>query len=179
MKVIRKIKLKIKNIVRGGVTVDELRKLGAKVGEDVQIWTDKIDKGHAFLLEIGDRVTISDARILLHDASTKRFIGYSKVGRVVIGNDVFIGADSVILPGVTIGSNVVVGAATVVTKDIPDNCVVVGNPGRIISSTKDFVEKNREFLKTRPVFTTYWVEKTEDEKIEMIEQLKRTNGFDI
>lgn len=179
MKVIRKIKLKIKNIVGGGVTVDELRKLGAKVGEDVQIWTDKIDKGHAFLLEIGDRVTISDARILLHDASTKRFIGYSKVGRVVIGNDVFIGADSVILPGVTIGSNVVVGAATVVTKDIPDNCVVVGNPGRIISSTKDFVEKNREFLKTRPVFTTYWVEKTEDEKIEMIEQLKRTNGFDI
>ena len=163
----------------GGVTVDELRKLGAKVGEDVQIWTDKIDKGHAFLLEIGDRVTISDARILLHDASTKRFIGYSKVGRVVIGNDVFIGADSVILPGVTIGSNVVVGAATVVTKDIPDNCVVVGNPGRIISSTKDFVEKNREFLKTRPVFTTYWVEKTEDEKIEMIEQLNRTNGFDI
>ena len=115
----------------------------------------------------------------MHDASTKRFIGYSKVGRVVIGNDVFIGADSVILPGVTIGSNVVVGAATVVTKDIPDNCVVVGNPGRIISSTKDFVEKNREFLKTRPVFTTYWVEKTEDEKIEMIEQLKRTNGFDI
>ena len=163
----------------GGVTVDGLLKLGAKVGEDVQIWTDKIDKGHAFLLEIGDRVTISDARILLHDASTKRFIGYSKVGRVVIGNDVFIGADSVILPGVTIGSNVVVGAATVVTKDIPDNCVVVGNPGRIISSTKDFVEKNREFLKTRPVFTTYWVEKTEDEKIEMIEQLKRTNGFDI
>lgn len=179
MKVIRKIKLKIKNIVRGGITVDELRKLGAKVGEDVEIWTDKIDKGHAFLLEIGDRVTISDARILLHDASTKRFIGYSKVGRVVIGNDVFIGADSVILPGVTIGSNVVVGAATVVTKDIPDNCVVVGNPGRIISSTKDFVEKNREFLKTSPVFTTYWTDKTDNEKKDMVEKLKDKFGFDV
>lgn len=73
------------------------------------IWSNKIDKGHAFLLEIGDRVTISDARILLHDASTKRFLGYSRVGKVVIGNDVFIGADAIILPGVTIGNNVVMG----------------------------------------------------------------------
>lgn len=58
---IRKIKLKIKKILRGD-TVEGLRKLGATIGDDVEIWTDKIDKGHAFLLEIGDRVTISDAR---------------------------------------------------------------------------------------------------------------------
>lgn len=179
MKVIRKIKLKIKNIIRGGVTVDELRKLGAKIGEDVEIWTDKIDKGHAFLLEIGDRVTISDARILLHDGSTKRFIGYSKVGRVVIGNDVFIGADAIILPGVTIGSNVIVGAATVVTKDIPDNCVVVGNPGRIIGSTVEFVERNRGIMKTSPVFTTYWADKDAEEKESMRAILKDSIGFDV
>ena len=177
MKVIRKIK--IKNIIRGGVTVDELRKIGAKIGEDVEIWTDKIDKGHAFLLEIGDRVTISDARILLHDASTKRFIGYSKVGRVVIGNDVFIGADAIILPGITIGNNVIVGAATVVTKDIPDNCVVAGNPGRIISSTEDYVKKNRELLMSCPVFTTYWADKDAEEKQSMKVILKDSIGFDV
>lgn len=177
--VIRKIKLKILRMLRGGVTAEELRKLGAKVGNDVEIWTNKIDKGHAFLLEIGDRVTISDARILLHDASTKRFIGYSKVGRVVIGNDVFIGADAIILPGIKIGSNVIIGAGTVVTRDIPDNSVVAGNPGRVIGTMETFILKNQRELKKNPVFTTYWTEKTMTEKYHMNEMLENTNGFDI
>ena len=176
---IRNIKLKVKKMLRGGVTVEDLRKLGAKVGNDVEIWTDKIDKGHAFLLEIGDRVTISDARILLHDASTKRFIGYSRVGRVVIGNDVFIGADAVIRPGITIGSKVIIGAGTVVTKNIPDNSVVVGNPGRVIGTTNDFIEKNRRKLEVGPVFTTYWANKTMEEKCRMNDVLKKTIGFDV
>lgn len=51
---------------------------------------------------------------------------------VVIGADVWIGGGSIILPGVTIGNNVVIGAGSVVTKDIPDNCVAVGNPCRVI-----------------------------------------------
>lgn len=176
---IRKIKLKIKKILRGGVTTEELRKLGATIGEDVEIWTDKIDKGHAFLLEIGNRVTISDARILLHDASTKRFIGYSRVGRVVIGSDVFIGADAIILPGVTIGNNVVIGAGAVVTKDIPDNSVVVGNPGHIIGKTDSFIKKNQKGMEMQPVFTTYWANKTTEEKCRMKEALKNTMGFDV
>ena len=176
---IRKIKLKIKKIFRGGVTVEELRKLGATIGDNVEIWTDKIDKGHAFLLEIGDRVTISDARILLHDASTKRFIGYSRIGRVVIGSDVFIGADAIILPGVTIGNNVVIGAGTVVTRDIPDNSIAVGNPGRIIGTTEKFIEKNKKNMEESPVFTTYWVNKTIEEKCRMNDALKKTIGFDV
>ena len=51
---------------------------------------------------------------------------------VTIGNDVWIGANCTILPGVTIGNNVVVAAGAVVTKDVPDNCVVGGVPARII-----------------------------------------------
>lgn len=131
------------------------------------------------MLEIGDRVTISDARILLHDASTKRFIGYSRVGRVIIGNDVFIGADAIILPGITIGSNVIIGAGTVVTRNIPSNSVVAGNPGKVISSTKAFIEKNRSKLEIGPVFNTYWPHKTIEEKRCMNEMLENTIGFDI
>ena len=55
---------------------------------------------------------------------------------VVIGDDVWIGGHAVIAPGVTIGSNVVVAAGAVVTKDVPDNCVVGGNPARIIKKLK-------------------------------------------
>lgn len=55
---------------------------------------------------------------------------------VVIGDDVWIGANSVILPGVTIGRHAVVAAGAVVTKDVPDNCVVAGVPARVIKQLK-------------------------------------------
>lgn len=51
---------------------------------------------------------------------------------VHIGNDVWIGGSSIILPGVTIGNNVIVAAGSIVTKDIPDNVIVAGNPAKII-----------------------------------------------
>ena len=53
---------------------------------------------------------------------------------VVIGDDVWIGANAVILPGVTIGRHVVVAAGAVVTKDVPDNCVVAGVPAKVIKA---------------------------------------------
>ena len=59
-------------------------------------------------------------------------LGISKP--VVIGNDVWIGGNCTILPGVTIGNNVVVAAGAVVTKDVPDNCIVGGVPARLLRS---------------------------------------------
>jgi len=61
---------------------------------------------------------------------------------VHIGRNVWIGANSVVLPGVTIGENTVVGAGSVVTKDIPANVVAVGNPCRVL---RPIGEKDREF----------------------------------
>lgn len=52
----------------------------------------------------------------------------------IIGKDCFIGVRSMILPGVHIGNGVIVGAGSVVTKDVPDNCIVVGNPAKVIKS---------------------------------------------
>ena len=53
-------------------------------------------------------------------------------GGVNVGHSTFIGASSVVNPNVTIGDNVLIGSGTVVIKDVPDNVVVVGNPGKII-----------------------------------------------
>ena len=53
---------------------------------------------------------------------------------ITIGDNVWLGGGAIILPGVTIGENSVIGAGTVVTKDIPTNCVAVGNPARVIKS---------------------------------------------
>ena len=60
---------------------------------------------------------------------------------VKIGNDVWIGGNVTILPGVTIGNNVVVAAGAVVTKDVPDNCVVGGVPARVIKAIENDVEE--------------------------------------
>jgi maltose O-acetyltransferase len=53
---------------------------------------------------------------------------------IVIGNNVWLGGGVVVLPGVTIGENSIVGAGSVVTRDVPANCVVVGNPARVLRS---------------------------------------------
>ncbi len=55
---------------------------------------------------------------------------------IVIGQNVWIGAGAIILPGVTIGNNSIVGAGSVVTKDVPSNTIVVGSPARILRSLK-------------------------------------------
>ncbi|HDY7458356.1 TPA: acyltransferase [Vibrio vulnificus] len=60
--------------------------------------------------------------------------GYYPSESIIIKDGSWIGANSIILPGVTIGKNCVVGAGSIVTKSIPDYCVVVGNPARIIKS---------------------------------------------
>lgn len=123
-------------------TIELIRKKGGIVGENVHIWSTKIDLKWAFLLEIGNNVTISDARILLHDGSSASFCdGFSFASKIVIGDNVFIGADSIILPGKKIGNNVIIGAGTIVSKDIPNNTVVVGNPQKIICSYEDFKKK--------------------------------------
>lgn len=160
--------------------IEEFRKKGMRIGENCHIYSKRIDGGHPFLIKIGNNVTISDARLLTHDASTKKILGYSKCGRIEIGDDVFIGADAIILPDVKIGSRVIIGAGAVVAKDIPDNSVVVGNPARIISTYDKYVAKNKELFATAPVFEISYELKTERDKQEMI-QATQNGGivFDV
>lgn len=73
---------------------------------------------------------------------------------IKIGNDVWIGGNSVVLPGVTIGSNVVIGAGSIVNKDIPDNVVACGNPCKVIRKINEddkrfWNEKKDEYFKLK------------------------------
>ena len=133
-------------------TVEKLRSLGATIGENVDIIDASIDMGTPFMLTIGDNVTITNCRILTHDASTKKALGYTKTGKVTIGNNVFVGADSIILPNTVIGNNVIIGAGAVVAFDIPDNSVVVGNPARIVTTYEEYINKQKSKMENCPVF---------------------------
>ncbi len=70
-----------------------------------------MDISHCWLISIGNDVTLAPGvRLIAHDASSKKWAGYTKIGLISIGNNVFIGAQSVVLNNVKIGNNVVIGA---------------------------------------------------------------------
>ena len=140
--------------LRGEITTEELIRRGLVVGKNFKRLSQVIiDDSHTWLIEIGDNVTLAPrVHILAHDASTKTFLGYTKIGRVTIGDRVFIGAESVILPGVTIGNDVIIGANSTVTHDIPDGMVAVGSPARILCTTEEYLAKEREQMKSAPVY---------------------------
>ena len=97
--------------------------------------------------QIAPNVSIYTAGHPIHPDS--RNSGYEYGIDVTIGNNVWIGGNAVIMPGVTIGDNVVIGAGSVVTKDLPDNVIAVGNPCKIVreitEADRDYYYKDRRF----------------------------------
>jgi len=182
IKIFKKMKTYIKGKVTGEPPIEQLIKMGLKVGKNFNKQDGcTIDYSHCFLISIGDNVTLApNVIILAHDASTKMFLNYAKIGLVHIGNNVFIGAGSIILPNVKIGDNVIVGAGSIVTKDIPDNSLAAGNPAKVIGSVSDYLNKNKELMKTRPVYNENWTTRcnvTNSQKEQMIQDLKNGIGY--
>ena len=100
-----------------------------------------------YLISIGQRVVISfGVSFITHDGGTtvfrhrERYQQVIKYGRIVIRENCFIGARTVILPGVTIGPNSVAAAGSVVTKDVLPNTVVAGVPARVLCTVDEYAE---------------------------------------
>ena len=136
--------------------------------------------GH-LTINIGDDVTLAPrVHILAHDASTKRHLGYTKIGLVEIGNKTFIGAGTIIMPNTKIGTNCIIGAGSLVTKDIPDNSIAVGVPAKVINTTDKYLAKEKEQMKHRPVYDSKFTVRegiTDEQKQKMIEDLKDGIGY--
>lgn len=168
--------------LRGDTPTEVLVKKGLKVGRNFKrLEGCIIDYSHAWLISIGDNVTFAPrVHILAHDASTKLYLGYTKIGRVHIGDNVFIGAGSIVLPGVTIGEGSIIGSGSVVTKDVPKRVVVAGNPARQITELDTFLEKNRNLMNERPMFDESYTERAGvdvQKKDEMFRMLEDGIGF--
>ena len=127
--------------------VSYARKMGVKVGANCRIFTTSFGS-EPWLIEIGNKVTVtSGVRILTHDGSTwlfndqkgRRFL-YKKT---IIKNNVFIGTNSIVMPGVIIEDNVIIAAGSVVTKSVPSGVIIAGNPAKIIGDYDSY--KTRAF----------------------------------
>lgn len=121
------------------------KKIGVSVGDDCRILTSSFGT-EPWLIKIGNKVTItSGVRFITHDGSTWLF--EDKKGRrhlfrkIEIGNNVFIGYNTLIMPGVKIEDNVIVAAGSIVTKSVPSNCIIGGNPAKIIGDFGDYERK--------------------------------------
>lgn len=104
-----------KTIVEGGVLLDKLNPRGIVIGSCTLI--------------------ARGAVILSHDHVKRTINDNPKMYRTSIGSNTFIGINTIILPGVNIGNNVIIGSGSVVTKSFPSNCVIAGNPAKIIKES--------------------------------------------
>ena len=141
---------------------------GLKIGKNVHIMEGcNIDAGHCFLINIGNNVSLGpNVCVLAHDASMKRELNYVRIAPVRIKDNVFVGAGSIILPGITIGENVIIGAGSVVTHDIPSNVVACGVPAVVCGTYDDFMHKHKEKMAQAHLFD-------ESYKIDVISAEKR------
>lgn len=100
------------------------------------------------MIELGNNVAITHGvTFLTHDYSVNVVNSlhpekhFKKFGKIIIKNNCFIGIHSIILPNITIGPNSIVGAGSVVTKDVPPNTVVAGNPAKHICTIDEYFYK--------------------------------------
>jgi acetyltransferase-like isoleucine patch superfamily enzyme len=100
--------------------------LGMKIGHETSLALMVMpDTMFPELIEIGDNSIIGyNTTILAHEYLIKEY----RLGKVIVGNNVMVGANALILPGVEIGDNAVIAAGAVVHKSVPDNCLARGNP---------------------------------------------------
>ena len=120
------------------------RYIGVKIGKESNI-QDVNFGSEPYLIEIGNHVQITNGtKFFTHGAAwvlREKYPDIDFFGKIKIGNNVYIGNNSLILSGVSVGSNVIIAAGSVVTKSIKDGRIVGGNPAVIIGRVDDFDTK--------------------------------------
>ena len=132
--------------------IKSLRKRGAVIGEGTHFYDPRsncIGLNNPFNLRIGNNVRITHGVVIVDHGYDWNVLKckYGDVvgntGQVTIGNNVFIGMNSIILKNVVIGNNVIIGAGSVVDRDIPSDSIAVGTPCRVIENIDQYREKRK------------------------------------
>ena len=125
---------------------------GANIGDGCEIYSSASFGSEPYLITIGNYVRINaGVRLITHDGGVwvlrhmkEEYKDIDIFGKITIGNNVHIGTNTIIMPGVTIGNNCIIGCGAIVTKDIPDNSIAVGIPARVIETIDEYEKKHVE-----------------------------------
>jgi acetyltransferase-like isoleucine patch superfamily enzyme len=124
------------------------REIGVRIGRDCRLLgvTRETFGSEPYLIKLGDHVTVTaGVRFVTHDGGVwvfrREFPGIDVFGRIEVGNNVFIGLGSILLPGVHIGDDCVIGAGSVVKHDVPPGTVAAGVPARPIRTIAEYRER--------------------------------------
>ncbi len=112
---------------------------GNKIGNNVKIHTDCFLEG----VTLADMVIISPHVVFTNDPYPPCRICTEKVGGATVGKNTVIGSNATILPGIKIGANVLIGAGSVVTRNVADGLVVIGNPANVLKKRSELVHKHK------------------------------------
>lgn len=133
-----------------------LRKQGVTIGKDCEIYKSAKFGSEPYLIEIGNHVRINSCvELVTHDGGywvlrdKNAGFGYEFKkadyhAKIMIGNNVHVGTNAIIMPGVTIGNNSVVACGAVVTHDVPSNSIVGGVPAKVIETLEEYAGKARK-----------------------------------
>lgn len=127
-----------------------VRKDGVRIGKGCEIYRGVSFGSEPYLIEVGDKVRVTSGVVFItHDGgmwvlrNNGMLNDADSFGRIKVGNNVHIGINAAIMPGVTIGDNVVIGVGAVVTKDIPPNSIAAGTPAKVLKSIDEYYEKHK------------------------------------
>lgn len=161
--------------------LNSLIKRGLIVGKHFQFEKGLlIDKIYPHLITIGDDVMFSaDVKVLAHDAGLRNIMGIVRIGHVTIGNRVFVGLGTKILPNVTIGDDVIIGAGSVVSRDLPTGTVCAGSPAKVLCTLDEYKVRILSNKNTYPIygFDKDPLKMTKLELTKQKEELKSTIGL--
>lgn len=144
MSVLLKIK---KRIVKLFFSPEKYAKsIGVNIGTNNFIPDKNCWSSEPYLITVGSNCQITTGvRIFTHGGGNvvrNKYPDFDVFGKVIIGDWVYIGTNSLIMPGVTIGNGSLIAAGSVVTKSVPSGVVVGGNPARIITTVEKYIEQN-------------------------------------
>lgn len=181
---IKKFKMLIKKMIfpntySSEVYIKYLKKCGIKIGENCYVWSPNhtfIDVQRPETLVIGNNCKITQGvTILSHDYSMsvakKRYAEHVGTAEITsIGDNVFIGINSIILMGSKIGNNCIIGAGSVVCGSFPDDSVIAGNPARVVSTLGKYYTKHKKnaYMKAKLYFECF---KKQHNRIPTVEEM--------
>lgn len=156
------------------------RKLGVTMGKNCQILGRPKLGSEPYLITFGDRVLVagSGTQFITHEGAhwvlqgmdLEKYRDTFGYGRIVVGNNVYIGTRCTILRGVTIGDNVIVGACSLVNKDLPSGGVYAGVPAKRICSVEDWEKK---FMSSMPEYDLENYKKNKKQEVLKITEKKK------